>query len=146
MADELADADAVGDGLVLAEEPVDGVADGDPLADGAGVGVVAGAVVAPLFGASRSTSRNSSWAVVPTRFTTFCVPAPGTADPSRLSAGRAPVMPAAHTKHPDGRPVAEPGGLRALWLEEGDGVVLLEYGGPLAVLAGWCDMARGMPG
>jgi hypothetical protein len=74
------------------------------------------------------------------------VPAPKTTDPARLSAGHAPVMPAAHTKHPDGRPVLEPGALRALWLEEGDGVVILEYGGPLAVLPGWCDMASGMPG
>ena len=43
-----------------------------------GVGVVV-AVVAPVFGAYKSTWRNSSWAVVPTRSTTFCVPAPGTA-------------------------------------------------------------------
>ena len=49
----LADADAVGDALA------EGVADDDPLADGVGVGAVV-AVVAPLFGASRSTSRNSS--------------------------------------------------------------------------------------
>jgi hypothetical protein len=74
------------------------------------------------------------------------VPAPQATDLARLDAGRAPVMPQAHTKHPDGRPVPPPGALRALWLEEGDGVVILEYGGPLAVLAGWCDMAGGMPG
>jgi hypothetical protein len=74
------------------------------------------------------------------------VPAPETPDLGRLNAGQPPVMPAAHTKHPDGRPVLEPGALRALWLEEGDGVVLLEYGGPLAVLPGWSDMSRGMPG
>ncbi len=74
------------------------------------------------------------------------VPAPATTDMARLDAGEAPLMPAAHTKHPDGRPMLEPGALRALWLEEGDGVVLLEYGGPLAVLPGWSDMSRGMPG
>jgi hypothetical protein len=74
------------------------------------------------------------------------VPAPQATDLARLDAGHAPVMPAAHTRHPDGRPVPEPGALRALWLEEGDGAVILEYGGPLAVLPGWCDMARGMPG
>ena len=72
LADELADADAVGDALA------DGVGDADPLADGVGVGVVTG-VVAPVFGACRITWRNSSWAVVPTRFTTFWLPAPGTA-------------------------------------------------------------------
>jgi hypothetical protein len=74
------------------------------------------------------------------------VPAPDTTDMARVSAGHAPLMPAAHTKHPDGRPVPEPRALRALWLEEGDGVVILEYGGLLAILPGWCDMARGMPG
>jgi Suppressor of fused protein (SUFU) len=74
------------------------------------------------------------------------VPAPATTDLARLNGGKAPVMPAAHTKHPDGRPMLEPGALRALWLEEGDGVVILEYGGLLAVLPGWSDMARGMPG
>jgi len=74
------------------------------------------------------------------------VPAPGTTDLARLKAGEAPVMPAAHTKHPDGRPMLEPAALRALWLEEGDGVVILEYGGLLAILPGWSDMARGMPG
>jgi Suppressor of fused protein (SUFU) len=74
------------------------------------------------------------------------VRAPETTDQGRLDAGHAPLMPAAHTKHPDGRPVPEPDALRALWLEEGDGVVILEYGGPLAALPGWCDMARGLPG
>ena len=74
------------------------------------------------------------------------VPAPAAADMARLNAGAAPVMPAAHTKHPDGRPMLEPGVLRALWLEEGDGVAILEYGGLLAVLPGWADMSRGMPG
>ncbi|HUA30539.1 MAG TPA: suppressor of fused domain protein [Streptosporangiaceae bacterium] len=74
------------------------------------------------------------------------VPAPATADLARLNAGHAPLMPAAHTKHPDGRPMLEPDALRALWLEEGDGVVILEYGGPLAILPGWSDMSRGLPG
>jgi hypothetical protein len=74
------------------------------------------------------------------------VAAPATTDLDRLNAGEAPLMPAAHTKHPDGRPPLEPAALRALWLEEGDGVVILEYGGLLAVLPGWSDMAQGMPG
>src|SRR3984885_6416899 len=74
------------------------------------------------------------------------VAAPERADTERLNAGVAPVMPAAHTKHPDGRPMLEPGALRALWLEEGDGVVILEYGGLLAVLPGWADMGNGRPG
>jgi hypothetical protein len=74
------------------------------------------------------------------------VRAPAATDRARLDAGQAPVMPAAHTKHPDGRPVPDPGALRALWLEEGDGVVILEYGGLLAVLPGWSSMSGGLPG
>jgi Suppressor of fused protein (SUFU) len=73
-------------------------------------------------------------------------PAPETTDMARLSAGEAPVMPAGHTKHPDGRPMLEASGLRAVWLEEGDGVVILEHGGLLAVLPGWSDMSKGLPG
>jgi hypothetical protein len=74
------------------------------------------------------------------------VPAPPVTDPARLDAGLAPVMPAAHTKHPEGRPVPDPGSLRALWLEEGDGVVIMEHGGLLAVLPGWSGISRGQPG
>src|ERR1700685_1791027 len=74
------------------------------------------------------------------------VPAPETIDQGRLDAGHVPLMPAAHTKHPDGRPMLEPGALRALWLEEGDGVVILEYGGLLGGLSGSADRAHGMPG
>jgi hypothetical protein len=73
-------------------------------------------------------------------------PAPETTDQARLDAGRAPLMPAARTKHPDGRPPLEAGALEALWFEEGDGVAILEQGQPLAVMAGWSDSGRGMPG
>jgi hypothetical protein len=73
-------------------------------------------------------------------------PAPGTTDQARLDAGRAPLMPAARTKHPEGRPPLEAGTLAALWFEEGDGVAILEQGRPLAVIAGWSDAGRGMPG
>jgi hypothetical protein len=73
-------------------------------------------------------------------------PAPASTDLDRLSAGHAPQMPAGHTKRPDGRPVPQPAELRALWLEEGDGVAVLERNELLAVLPGWSSMARGMPG
>jgi hypothetical protein len=73
-------------------------------------------------------------------------PAPQATDEARLDAGRAPLMPAAWTKHPAGRPPLQAGALEALWFEEGDGVVILENGQPLAVIAGWSDMDRGMPG
>jgi hypothetical protein len=73
-------------------------------------------------------------------------PAPETTDQARLDAGRAPLMPAARTKYPDGRPPLQAGTLEALWFEEGDGVAILEQGRPLAVIAGWSDAGRGMPG
>jgi hypothetical protein len=73
-------------------------------------------------------------------------PAPRTTDLHRVNAGRAPVMPMAHTKHPGGRAPFDPGSLEVLWFEEGDGAALLENGQPLAVIPGWSDMARGMPG
>jgi hypothetical protein len=72
--------------------------------------------------------------------------APATTDLSRLSSGHAPEMPAEHTKHPRGRPLIDPLSLRAVWLEEGDGVAIFENDELLAVLPGWSDMSRGMPG
>ena len=36
--------------------------------------------------------------------------------------------------------------LRALWFEEGDGVAVVEGGRLLAVIPGWSDVSRGMPG
>jgi Suppressor of fused protein (SUFU) len=73
-------------------------------------------------------------------------PAPTATDQARLDAGRAPLMPAARTKHPGGRPPLQADALEALWFEEGDGVAILENGRPIAVIAGWSDMDRGMPG
>jgi hypothetical protein len=72
--------------------------------------------------------------------------APATADPARAGSGKAPEMPSAHTKFPDGRPVPDPSALTALWLEEGDGAAILEDGDLLAVLPGWADISRRMPG
>jgi hypothetical protein len=73
-------------------------------------------------------------------------PAPRTTDQARLDGGRAPLMPAAQTKHPGGTPPLKAAALEALWFEEGDGVAILEHGRPLAVIAGWSDSGRGMPG
>jgi len=103
-------------------------------------------VVVECDGVTTAAYLHSKTAPVAATWIANHVPAPAAPDLARLNAGEAPVMPAAHTKHPDGRPMLEPGALRALWLEEGDGVVLLEYGGLLAILPGWSDMARGMPG
>jgi Suppressor of fused protein (SUFU) len=72
--------------------------------------------------------------------------APPEAEVSGLTAGRVPLMPAAHTKHPGGRPPLDPRALRALWLEEGDGAAIIEAGQLIAVIPGWSDIGRGMPG
>jgi hypothetical protein len=74
------------------------------------------------------------------------VRAPRTADTNRLNAGQAPLMPAARTRHPRGRPPLDPATLQALWFEEGDGVALFERGTLLAVIPSWSDMSEGMPG
>jgi hypothetical protein len=73
-------------------------------------------------------------------------PAPPSVDLAGLGAGQAPQMPADHTRFPQGRPPLDPASLRAVWLEEGDGVAVLEDGDPLAVIPAWSDMAAGMPG
>jgi Suppressor of fused protein (SUFU) len=73
-------------------------------------------------------------------------PAPTSVDIGMLSSGQAPRMPADHTKHPQGRPLLDPQSLRALWLEEGDGVAILADSELLAVIPGWSDMSTGMPG
>src|SRR6201995_1436468 len=74
------------------------------------------------------------------------VPAPASTDVDRIESGQAPIMPASHTKLPEGRPPFEPGTLEPLWFEEGDGVAVLENGKLLAVIPGWSDASRGMPG
>jgi hypothetical protein len=74
------------------------------------------------------------------------LPAPGSVDPARLEAGHAPLMPASRTRLPGGRPPLDASALEALWFEEGDGAAILENGRPLAVIPGWSDMDRGMPG
>jgi hypothetical protein len=73
-------------------------------------------------------------------------PAPPTTDLSRLNTGRAPIMPVAHTKHPAGRSPLDPDSLAVLWFEEGDGAAVFENGQLLAVIPGWADMTKGMPG
>src|SRR3984957_8749284 len=74
------------------------------------------------------------------------VRAPQTTDTERINAGQAPVMPIGRTRHPRGRPPLDPATLQAPWFEEGDGVALLERGTLLAVIPGWADSSRGMPG
>jgi hypothetical protein len=72
--------------------------------------------------------------------------APDDVDAAKLRSGASPEMPAEHTKHPGGRSPIDAGTLTAVWLEEGDGVAILERGEPLAVIPGWADLSRGMPG
>jgi Suppressor of fused protein (SUFU) len=72
--------------------------------------------------------------------------APADINLSLLDAGQAPEMPDGYTKHPDGRPPLDTQALRAVWFEEGDGVALFEGADLLAVIPGWSDMSKGMPG
>lgn len=72
--------------------------------------------------------------------------APETSDPTGLYHGRAPLMPAAHTKHPHGRTRFDTDRLRAVWFEEGDGVALLDGDTPLAIIPGWAEADSGLPG
>jgi hypothetical protein len=72
--------------------------------------------------------------------------APAGIDLGLLDAGQAPEMPDGYTKHPEGRPTLDAQSLRAVWFEEGDGVALYEGYELLAVIPGWSDMAKGMPG
>ncbi|TDC45456.1 suppressor of fused domain protein [Actinomadura sp. KC345] len=72
--------------------------------------------------------------------------APAELDRSRLEAGRAPILPESHVRHPDGREALDTEGLEVVWFEEGDGVAVLEAGDPLLVIPGWSDMGRGIPG
>jgi len=73
-------------------------------------------------------------------------PAPETVDLAKLRSGASPEMPAAHTKHPNGRPPITATALSAVWFEEGDGVAILEDGDPIAAIPGWSDLSRRMPG
>ncbi|GII91443.1 hypothetical protein Ssi02_16740 [Sinosporangium siamense] len=72
------------------------------------------------------------------------VEAPEEIDAGRISAGLPPLMPRANTRNPTGRDRL--GRLSALWFEEGDGVALYEGTELLAVIPGWADVSRGMPG
>ncbi|GGO70577.1 suppressor of fused domain protein [Nonomuraea cavernae] len=71
-------------------------------------------------------------------------PAPPVIDLARINSGRPPLMPRTGTTHPEGRRPL--GRLAALWFEEGDGVAVYEEDELLAVIPGWADMSRGMPG
>jgi Suppressor of fused protein (SUFU) len=72
--------------------------------------------------------------------------APAAPDLARLRDGHAPEMPASRTRYPRGSPPPDPGALRALWFEEGDGAALFDNAGLLAALPGWSSTARGIPG
>ncbi|HXZ75186.1 MAG TPA: suppressor of fused domain protein, partial [Streptosporangiaceae bacterium] len=103
-------------------------------------------VVVEYDGATTAAYLHDADAIVGAAWVANHQQAPASTDLSRLDAGRAPLMPAGHTKHPGGRPPLDARGLRALWFEEGDGVAIIEGGQLLAVIPGWSDMSRGMPG
>lgn len=59
---------------------------------------------------------------------------------------RSPVMPVDGTQMPGGTAPLTAGELDVLWFEEGDGAALYRNGELLAVIPGWADLERGMPG
>ncbi|MFC6085523.1 suppressor of fused domain protein [Sphaerisporangium aureirubrum] len=65
-------------------------------------------------------------------------------DPADL--WRSPVMPGSATRVPEGSAPPAAGELDVLWFEEGDGAALYRNGELLAVIPGWADLERGMPG
>ncbi|MFD0856128.1 suppressor of fused domain protein, partial [Actinomadura adrarensis] len=73
-------------------------------------------------------------------------PAPPEPDQARLDSGHAPMLPASHVSHPQGRPPLKGDALEVVWFQEGDGVAVLEEGEPLCVIPGWSDIGRGIPG
>ena len=103
-------------------------------------------VVVEFDGATTAAYLHDAGVIVGAAWIANHQPAPASIDLSRVDAGKAPLMPADHTKQPTGRPPLDKQALRALWFEEGDGVAIIEDGQLLAVIPGWSDMSRGMPG
>jgi hypothetical protein len=98
-----------------------------------------GKVSAAYLTDSRGTVVGASWLA-------NHAPAPAGLDRARLDAGHAPMLPASHVRHPQGRPPLNGYELEVVWFEEGDGVAVLEAGEPLCVIPGWSDIGRGIPG
>jgi len=103
-------------------------------------------VVVEYDGAATSAYLHNQSGVIAATWLANHLQAPETVDVAKLRSGHAPEMPAEHTKHPRGRKQIEAKSLRAIWLEEGDGVAITEDGEPLAVIPGWADLSKGMPG
>ncbi|RCG30755.1 suppressor of fused domain protein [Sphaerisporangium album] len=72
--------------------------------------------------------------------------APPSVDLDQIGRGHAPVMPVANTRVPEGTAPFTAAELEVLWFEEGDGAALYRNGDLLAVIPGWADLERGMPG
>ncbi|WP_248960584.1 suppressor of fused domain protein [Sphaerisporangium perillae] len=73
-------------------------------------------------------------------------PAPSSVDLVRIESGQTPVMPLGNTRVPEGTAPLTAAELEVLWFEEGDGAALYRNGELLAVIPGWSDLERGMPG
>lgn len=70
------------------------------------------------------------------------VPPPARFDPTPARDGLTPLQPASHARDEGFGPLPDPTRLSLVWLQEGDGVALLEDDDLLAVLPSWC----GAPG
>ena len=76
---------------------------------------------------------------------TTCPPRPAPIWPGSSPARRRSCRPGTPSCPRDGRRSSR-GRCEPLWFEEGDGVAVLENGKLLAVIPGWSDAGRGMPG
>lgn len=70
------------------------------------------------------------------------VAAPAAVNPEELRDGTPPLMPLEFCRFPDGSPPFDPEHLRFVWLEEGNGVALLEDNKLLAVVPPWSGMGN----
>lgn len=67
-------------------------------------------------------------------------PAPAELDVASMRSGAAPMLPAAHCKHPRGDRLPAVDSLSIVWFEEGNGAALLEGEEVLAVIPPWSGM------
>lgn len=65
--------------------------------------------------------------------------APDDLEFAKMQEGFSSMMPKEFCSHPDGKERFQPENLRCIWLEEGDGVALLENEQILAIIPGWAN-------
>lgn len=67
-------------------------------------------------------------------------PGPWVLDQEAMKQGRTPMLPRTHCANPNAQPVPQEESLHIIWLEEGNGAVLLEESEPIAFIPPWSGM------